>query len=89
MRVVGTNVVLQLFLCFDVDVSLVVSGAVKWSIPQTWRTKLNLDGYVPTSFTKARLITECEILERNEPQKPTKVLTKQKEKPYEKGASSK
>jgi hypothetical protein len=62
---------------------------LEWSIPQTWRTKFDLDGYVPTSFTKARLITECEILERNEPHKPTKVLPKQKEKPYKKGASPK
>ncbi len=60
---------------------------LEWSIPATWRTKFDLDGYVPTGFTKARLITECEILEQNEPHKPTKVLPKQKEKPYKKGAS--
>ena len=43
---------------------------LEWSIPQTWQTKFDLDGYVPTGFTKAHLITECKILERNEP-KPT------------------
>jgi hypothetical protein len=60
---------------------------LEWSIPQTWRTKFDLDGYVPTGFTKAPLITECKILEGKEPQKPTKVLPKQKEKPYKKGTA--
>ena len=60
---------------------------LEWSIPQAWRTKFDLDGYIPTSFTKARLVTECEILERNDPQKPTKVPPKLKEKPFKKGAS--
>jgi hypothetical protein len=61
---------------------------LEWSIPQAWRTKFDLDGYIPTEHTKARLITECEILERNDPQqKPTKVLPKNKEKPFKKGTS--
>ena len=58
---------------------------LEWSIPQAWRTKFDLDGYIPTSFTKARLVTECEILERNDPAKPTKVPAKLKDKPYKKG----
>ena len=62
------------------------------SIPQAWHTKFDLDGYTPTEHDKARLITvitECEILERNEPQKPANGLkTKDgsKDKPYKKGA---
>jgi hypothetical protein len=60
---------------------------LEWSIPQAWRTKFDLDGYIPTEHTKARLITECEILERNDPQKPTKALLKNKEKPFKKGSS--
>jgi hypothetical protein len=44
---------------------------LEWSIPQSWRTKFDLDGYIPTESNKARLITECEILERNDPQKPS------------------
>jgi hypothetical protein len=38
---------------------------LKWSIPKTWRTKFDLDGYVPTNFGKERLIAECEAIERN------------------------
>ena len=62
---------------------------LEWSIPQAWRTKFDLDGYIPTSFPKARLVVECEILERNDPHKPVKVLPKLKEKPFKKGASPK
>lgn len=40
---------------------------LEWSIPQAWRTKFDIAGYVPTEHPKSRLITECEILERNEP----------------------
>jgi hypothetical protein len=40
---------------------------LEWSIPQSWRTKFDLDGYVPTGHGKERLITECEAIERNEP----------------------
>jgi hypothetical protein len=35
---------------------------LEWSIPQSWRTKFNLDGYVPTSQSKERLITECKAI---------------------------
>jgi hypothetical protein len=62
------------------------------SIPQAWHVKFDLDGYTPTEFNKACLITECEILERNEPQKPANGLkTKDgsKDKAYKKGAVSK
>jgi hypothetical protein len=62
---------------------------LEWSIPQAWRTKFDLDGYIPTSFTKARLVTECKILERNDPVKPIKVPSKLKDKPYKKGTPSK
>jgi hypothetical protein len=40
---------------------------LEWSIPKNWRTKFNLDGYVPTDFTKERFMTECEAIERNKP----------------------
>jgi hypothetical protein len=61
---------------------------LEWSIPQAWRTKFDLDGYIPTGHNKARLIRECEILERNDPmQKNAKVLPKNKEKPSKKGTS--
>jgi hypothetical protein len=41
---------------------------LEWSIPQKWRTKFDLEGYVPTLFDKTRLLTACEALERNEPE---------------------
>jgi hypothetical protein len=36
-----------------------VVGLLKWSLPSTWRKKFDLDGYVPTLGTKAKLILEC------------------------------
>ncbi len=62
---------------------------LEWSIPQTWRTKFDLDGYVPTEGTKAQLITACEILERNDPQKQAKGLdNRPKEKAHNKKGQS-
>jgi hypothetical protein len=40
---------------------------LEWSIPEVWRTKSDLDGYVPTEFTKEWFMTECEAVEQNEP----------------------
>jgi len=48
---------------------------LEWCIPQPWRKTFDLKGYIPTNHSKARLITECEILERNDDQKPSKGLT--------------
>jgi hypothetical protein len=42
-----------------------VVGLLKWSLLLTWRKKFDLDGYVPTLGTKAKLILECEAIERN------------------------
>ena len=39
----------------------------EWLVPDAWRTKFDLDGYVPTDFDKERFIRECEAIERNEP----------------------
>jgi hypothetical protein len=43
-----------------------VVGLLEWSLLSTWRKKFDLDGYVPTLDTKAKLILECEAIERNE-----------------------
>jgi hypothetical protein len=40
-------------------------GLIEWSLPPLWRTKFDLDGYIPTLYPKARLISECEAIERN------------------------
>jgi hypothetical protein len=43
-----------------------VVGLLEWLLSLTWRKKFNLDGYVPTLGTKAKLILECEAIKRNE-----------------------
>jgi hypothetical protein len=42
-----------------------VVGLLKRLLPLTWRKKFDLDGYVPTLGTKAKLILECEAIEQN------------------------
>lgn len=39
---------------------------LEWCLPQKWRTKFDLMGYIPSLDDKAKLITACETLERNE-----------------------
>ena len=34
-------------------------------LPQTWRSKFDLDGYIPSLHSKIRLIEACEAIERN------------------------
>ena len=43
-----------------------IVGLLEWSLPPDWRTKFDLDGYVPTLHNKANLIQACEAIERNE-----------------------
>ena len=43
-----------------------IIGLLEWSLPPTWRAKFDLDGYIPTLESKARLIEACEAIERNE-----------------------
>jgi hypothetical protein len=52
------------------DVELV--GLLEWSLPPAWRSQFDLKGYVPTLETKARLISECEAIERNKTENKTK-----------------
>ena len=40
-------------------------GLLEWSLPQMWRNKFDLDGYIPTQGTRAKLIPECEAIERS------------------------
>ena len=40
---------------------------LEFSLPAHWRTKFDLDGYVPTDHDRARLLRECEAMECNEP----------------------
>jgi hypothetical protein len=41
-------------------------GLIEWSLSPYWRKKFDLKGYVPTLGTKAKHISECEAIERNE-----------------------
>ena len=41
---------------------------LEFALPATWRSKFDLDGYVPTKHDMARLMRECEAIERNEQQ---------------------
>lgn len=43
-----------------------IIGLLEWSLPPAWRAKFDLDGYIPTLGTKAKLIEACEAIERNE-----------------------
>ena len=43
-----------------------IVGLLEWSLPPAWRTKFDLDGYIPTLDTKKRLIEACKAIERNE-----------------------
>ena len=43
-----------------------IVGLLEWALPQPWRNKFDLDGYIPTQGSKAKLILECEAIERSE-----------------------
>jgi hypothetical protein len=43
-----------------------VIGLLEWSLPLSWRSKFDLDGYIPMVDTKAKLIKNCEAIERNQ-----------------------
>ena len=65
---------------------------LEWAIPQHCRSKFNLDGYIPTNFNKARLVAECEILERDEMTKSSNTglnTKKNKDQAHKKGNVSK
>jgi hypothetical protein len=40
-------------------------GLLEWSLPAKWLTAFDLKGYIPTHHSRAKLIAECEALERN------------------------
>ena len=46
-----------------------IISLLEWSLPDHWRAKFDLEGYVPTLDTKAKLIQACEAIERNEVEK--------------------
>jgi hypothetical protein len=43
-----------------------VIGLLEWSLPPSWRSHFDLDGYIPTLDTKAKLIENCEAIGRNQ-----------------------
>jgi hypothetical protein len=42
-----------------------IIGLLECSLPPPWHTKFDLDGYIPMLHTKAKLIENCEVIERN------------------------
>ena len=52
---------------------------LEFALPNHWRQKFDLDGYVPTEHNRARLLCECKALERNEPGDLAKKVPKKKE----------
>ena len=55
-------------------------GILEFALPNRWRKKFDLDGYVPTDHNRARLLRECEALERNEPGETGRIPRKQPKK---------
>jgi hypothetical protein len=66
-----------------------VVGLLEWCLPPSWRTKFDLDGYVPTLNSKAKLIESCEAIERNqEDTSNAKATHKDKKSKTEKSSNS-
>ncbi len=61
---------------------------LEWCLPQAWRTKFDLDGYVPTHDSKARLIEACEAIERHQKEEADSTSKKQKGKDKKDGKST-
>ena len=59
-------------------------GVLEYALPTHWHQKFDLDGYVPTEHDRARLLRECEALERNEPGEMGKRIPKKKKGKKEK-----
>jgi hypothetical protein len=58
-----------------------VIGLLEWSLPPSWRSKFDLNGYIPTLDTKAKLIESCEAIERNQNNTPQAKPTHKDKKP--------
>jgi hypothetical protein len=43
-----------------------IVGLLEWAVPEGWRRKFDLKGYIPSSHDKKRFLFECEIIERSE-----------------------
>jgi Tfp pilus assembly protein PilE len=64
-------------------------GLLEWSLPPSWRTKFDLDGYIPTLDSKAKLIERSEAIERNQKDTPeAKPTHKDKQAKNEKSSNS-
>ena len=60
-------------------------GLLEQAVPARWRAKFDLDGYIPTEHDKAKFVTSCEAIERNEATTTTTKGTKTKAKKGGKG----
>jgi hypothetical protein len=58
---------------------------LEWSLPLDWRRKFDLEGYIPTHDSKAKLIEKCEAIERSQDDSKGKTDEKKDAKaPYSK-----
>jgi hypothetical protein len=66
-----------------------VIGLLEWSLPPSWRSKFDLDGYIPTLDKKAKLIENREAIVRNQNDtQQAKPTHKEKKKKSEKSQNS-
>ena len=61
---------------------------IEWSLPNRWRAKFDLDNYIPSRDTKAKLVEECEAIERNSVQYDDAENKKKKENKKSKNGKS-
>src|SRR5687767_3284587 len=59
------------------------------SLPLAWRQKFDYEGYVPSDWDKAKIITNCEAIEQNLDPDTGNKKQKQQEKKQEKIAKKK
>lgn len=43
-----------------------IVSILEWALPDAWRAKFDLDGYIPTKHNKVKLLLECEAIERSQ-----------------------
>ena len=64
-------------------------GLLEWSLPATWRAKFDLDSYIPTLHTRAKLIEACEAIERSEiaVERPSREDSNQNQRNFKRSAA--
>ena len=61
---------------------------LEFSLPQLWRAKFDLNGYVPTNHDRKRLLKEVEAIERNQSEETIQKAKKKDKKDHDKKQKS-